>query len=314
MIQLGRRIGEVVVTLLIASFLIFSGMYLAPGDPAAIMAGGPENMTEANLAAIREKYHLDEPFLVQYGLWLGDLMRGDLGRSFIYGDEVIDVIGARLPTTLLLVCYASVLFLTFGILLGALAATKRGLLDSGILVGTMVADAIPGFVAGLALIAVFAVGLGWFPAAGGGKGLIDRIHSLTLPALALAAGPLAHITRVTRQSMLDMLYRDHVEVARSRGIPEGVIIRRHVFWNALGPIATMGGITVASMLAGTVVIETVFGLPGVGALLVNAINNKDFPITQAVLLYMIIGYMVMTTSSDLIHHAIDPRIGERRGR
>jgi len=306
-----RRLVEVLITLLVASFLIFTAMHFAPGDAAVVLVGGPEKATPENLAVVRAQYNLDEPMLVQYGLWLQDAVQGELGRSFVYGDEVTDLLASRLTTTLLLVAYATVLLVLVGVVSGILSALKRGIVDTIVVTGTTVAGAVPGFVAAVFLIAAFSVSLGWFPVSGAGEGAWSRLHHLTLPAVALALASIAVIARVTRQTTIEQLDQEHVHVARSRGLPEAYVVRRHVLRNAVGPVLTMSGIVVASMLAGTVVIEEVFGLSGVGNLLVAAIKTNDMPVTQAVLLMMVVAYVVVTSLTDGVRRLLDPTIGAR---
>ena len=308
--RLLRRLLDVVMTLLIASMMIFGAMHAAPGDPAVVLVGGPQKATPENLATVRAEYHLDDSVPVQYVTWLGSVLQGDLGRSYYYGDQVVDLVSSRLATTLLLVGYASLLFLVVGVALGVWSSLRRGVVDSTVLVGTTFAGAIPGFVAGVVLIGVFAVQLGWFPVSGAGEGIASRVHHLTLPAISLAVGALALITRVTRQTTLEQLSADHVDVARNRGLGEGLVIRRHVLRTSIGPVLTMSGIVVASMLAGTVVVEEVFGLSGIGSLLVGAIDNNDMPVTQAVLLVMVAAYVVVTSLTDALRRLLDPRLRE----
>jgi peptide/nickel transport system permease protein len=307
-----RWLGEVAITLLVASFLIFAAMYLAPGDPAAVLAGGPDNVSAETLAAIRAQYNLDEPFVVQYLLWLSAAATGDLGSSFIYGQEVVALLGPRLEVTLSLAAYAAVLTIVIGIGLGWLSAVRRGPLDTTVVAITTFAAGIPPFVAAVGLIAIFGVGLGWFPVTGTGNSLLDRLYHLTLPAVSLSAVALATITRVTRGAMVDALLADHVRVARTRGIPEQRVVSRHVLRNSVGPIATIAGLHVAGLIAGTIVIESVFGLSGIGSLLVNAINTKDFPVTQAVLLLMVLAYVAATGVTGLVQRLADPRLRQRR--
>ncbi|MEV0165962.1 peptide/nickel transport system permease protein [Nonomuraea fuscirosea] len=301
-----RKLAGLVATLLATSFVIFAASYAAPGDPVTFLAGGKENLTPEYLAAIRAQYHLDDPFLVQYGRWLGDAVTGDLGRSTQYHDQVSDLMAARLPSTLALVAYASVLFVVFGIALGVLAAVRGGRTDSAVVAGTTFATSVPAFVTATVLISLFGVQLGWFPVMGGGS-----LWHLTLPAVTLALGALAIISRVTRQSMIEQRELDHVSVARAGGLSERLIVVRHVFRGALGPIVTMCGLVTAGMLAGTVTVETAFGLNGIGSLLVNAINTHDFPVTQAVLLLMVAAYIAVTTAVELLHPLIDPRVRSR---
>ncbi len=308
-LRVGRRITGVLATLLAASFVIFAAVYAAPGDPAVFLAGGRDKLTPERLAQVRAEYHLDEPLFVQYGRWLWDCVHLDLGRSFKYSDQVADLVAARFPTTLQLVLYATVLFVVLGVGAGILAAVKRSTwVDSAVVGVTTLAASVPSFVAAIALVSFFGVRLGWFPVTGSGTGFLDTVRHLTLPALSLALGALALVSRVTRQAMVDAAASDHVEAARASGVPERDIVRRHVLRNALGPIVTMCGLVMAGMLAGTVVVETAFGLSGIGSLLVGAINTHDFPVAQAVLLLMVTGYIVVTTLVDAVHPLLDPRV------
>ncbi|MFD9885105.1 ABC transporter permease [Streptomyces alboflavus] len=308
-LRVGRRVTGVLATLLAASFVIFAAVYAAPGDPAVFLAGGRDKLTPERLAQVRAEYHLDEPLFVQYGRWLWDCVHLDLGRSFKYSDQVADLVAARFPTTLQLVLYATVLFVVLGVGAGVLAAVKRSTwVDSAVVGATTLAASVPSFVAAIALVSFFGVRLGWFPVTGSGSGFLDTVRHLTLPALSLALGALALVSRVTRQAMVDAAASDHVEAARASGVPERDIVRRHVLRNALGPIVTMCGLVMAGMLAGTVVVETAFGLSGIGSLLVGAINTHDFPVAQAVLLLMVTGYIVVTTLVDAVHPLLDPRV------
>ncbi|MBQ0905297.1 ABC transporter permease [Micromonospora sp. U21] len=310
-----RRFAGLVLTLVISSFVIFAGMYAAPGDPVTFLIGNPENLTPDNIAAVRAEYHLDEPLWTQYARWATGVLHGDLGQSMYYQQPVSDLLSSRLPMTLTLVAMASVLFVVIGVGLGVLAALRRGsALDSVITGFTTFVNSVPNFVIGLVLVAVFAVQLRWFPVAGDGAGFTDRLYHLTLPAIALALGSIALISRVTRQTMTEQQTLDHVEAARSYGLTMRQIVVRHVLRNSLGPVVTMCGLVMAGMLAGTVVIESVFGLSGVGKLLVDAINTHDFPVVQAILLYMVIGYMVVTVVVDLAYPLLDPRTMARSDR
>jgi peptide/nickel transport system permease protein len=296
------------VTLLAASFVVFGAIYAAPGDPAAFLVGGQDDATPEKLAAVRAAYHLNDPLWVQYGDWIGGVLHGDFGRSLQYNDQVADLVSSRVPTTLFLVLYSAVLFVVVGVALGVLSAVRGGRIDSIVVAVTTLLASIPKFVKALALVAFLGVQLGWFPVTGAGTGFGDRLYHLTLPALSLALGELAVVSRVTRQSMLEQFAQDHVAVARAAGLAEHKVIRRHVLRNALAPVVTMCGLIVASLFAGTVVIETAFGISGMGSLLVTAINTHDFPVTQAVLLLMVLAYMLVTTLVDLLHPLIDPRV------
>lgn len=312
MTALLRRLGGLVLTLVVSSFVIFAGLYAAPGDPLTFLIKNPEDRTPERVAAVRAAYHLDDSFLQQYLSWAKDVLHGDLGTSFVYKQPVSDLMSTRLPVTLTLVAMAAVMFIVFGILLGVVSALKRGsAVDASITGVTTFLTSVPNFVVALVLVAVFAVQLRWFEVAGSGDGFVDRLYHLTLPSIALAIGALAVVSRVTRQTMVEQQSLEHVDVARSFGLSPRKIIWRHVLRNSLGPVVTMCGLIIASMLAGTVVIESVFGLSGVGNMLVTSINAHDFPVVQAVLLYMVVAYMTVTVIVDLLYPLIDPRTRER---
>jgi len=312
MIRAIRRLGGMLLTLVVSSFIIFAAMFAAPGDPVTFLIGNPENMTPERIASVRAQYHLDEPMLLQYWHWASGALTGDFGQSFHYHQPVIDILATRVPITLSLVCYASLLLSIGGIMLGVLAAVKRGRPSDTLIVGsTTLAASIPSFVLGIAFVALFAVQLRWFPVAGAGSAGMNRIYYLTLPALTLAIGALAIVSRVTRQSMIELFSSDHVEAARATGLAERLIVRDHVLRGSWGPIITMVALVIASLIAGTVAVETVFGISGVGSLLVDAINTHDFPVVQAVLLFMVVAYMVVTTAVDLLLPILDPRIKQK---
>jgi peptide/nickel transport system permease protein len=301
-----------VLVLWTTSFLVFSAVHLAPGDPAAFLLKGHPATPEA-LAAVRAQYRLDDPFLTQYAHWLGDVLTGDFGRSVQFRQDVGDLISSRLPTTAFLIVYAALLVTVMGLAFGALAALRPGLVDKTILVATGVAVGTPAFVAAIFLISVFAVKLGWFPTFGAGTGFTGRLWHLTLPAFALAVTLAGLLARVTRSAMLDELGREHVEVARSRGVPEAMVVRRHVLRNALGPIVTVGGTMLAGLLVSTSIVETAFGTAGVGSLLVQSVTVKDFPVVQALCLLLVAGFVLCNLVVDLVQPLIDPRLTLRGG-
>lgn len=308
-----RRLVGMLVTLLLTSFIIFMALYVAPGDPATFLLQGRSATPEA-LAAVRDQYHLDEPVLNQFGLWFGGVLHGDFGRSIQFRQDVGGLLAARLPTTILLVVMASTLMLVFGLLLGTLSALRPGPVDKSVLVTSTVAVATPTFIAAVLLIGVFAVQLGWFPTFGNGEGLADRLHHLTLPAVALSAPLIGLVARVTRASMVLELNREHVDVARARGIPERLVVWRHALKGALPSVLTLAGTVVAGLFVGSAVIETAFGISGVGQLLVQSISTKDFPVVQAICLLLVAAFVVTNLLVDLALPLIDPRValGEER--
>ena len=302
-----RRLAELLLTLVASSFLVFSSLYVAPGDPVATLSGGRTLPPEA-VQALRHQYRLDDPFLSRYLAWLGNLVRGNLGQSLAFGTGVGDLIRARAATTALLIAMASVLIVGGGVSLGLVAALRGGLLDRGVLVATVLGQAVPSFVAAIALIWVFAVQLGWFPAIGAGAGLAGRVQHLILPAVAVALAQSAYLARVTRAATREELGREHVETARGRGLAPFQIARRHVVRNAMVPIVTVSGLTVAGLLATTVVVERAFNLDGVGSLLVEAVIRKDFAVVQAVSLLLVAAFILVNTLVDVCYGALDPRL------
>ena len=305
--SLVRRLAGLLLTLVASSFLVFSSLYLAPGDPVATLSGGRTLPPEA-VQALRHQYRLDDPFLSRYLTWLGDLVRGNLGESLAFGTGVADLIGARAATTALLVAMASVLIVGGGVGLGLVAGLRGGLLDRGVLVATVIGQAVPSFVAAIALIWVFAVRLGWFPAIGAGTGVAGRVQHLILPALAVALAQLAYVARITRAATQEELRREHVETARARGLAPSQVVRRHVVRNAMVPIVTVSGLTVAGLLATTVVVERAFNLDGVGSLLVESVIRKDFAVVQAVSLLLVAAFILVNTVTDAVYGALDPRM------
>lgn len=302
-----RRLVGLAATLVASSFLVFSAVYVAPGDPVSTLSGGQSIPPEA-VHALRRQYHLDDPFAVRYLAWLGDILRGDLGESVAFNTDVSDLIAARLGTTVMLVAMASVLILGVGVTLGVLAGVRGGLLDRGVLMTTVIGQAVPSFVAAIVLTWLFAVRLRWFPAIGSGAGLAGRLHHLTLPAVALTVAYLAFVARVARAATLDELGREHVETARARGFSQWQVVRRHVVRNAMIPIVTVSGLTIAGLLAATVVVERAFNLDGLGSLLVEAVVRKDVAVVQPVSLILVTAFVVVNTLVDLLSSALDPRV------
>lgn len=302
-----KRLATLLVVMLAASFLVFSLMELAPGSPLTFLLGN-RSATPDQIARVEAKYHLDDPFLVRYWSWLGDVLHGDLGRSVAYRQDVADLIGPRVLTTVLLVLLASVLIAVVGIGLGLLAGSRPGPVDAVITFLTTSFLATPVFVSGIALIWVFAVQLEWLPLYGAGSGLVGRLEHLTLPAVTLCLASAAYLARITRSSVATELASEHVETARSRGLAGGYLLRHHVLRNSLIPITTVLGLTVATLVAGAVVVENVFALDGLGSLLVEAILRSDFVVVQAVILALVATFVLVNTVVDVIYAVVDPRI------
>jgi peptide/nickel transport system permease protein len=302
-----KKLGALVLTVFVASILVFFSMYLVPGDPLGFLLRGRSPSPEA-IAAVTAQYGLDKPVLAQYVDWLVNVLHGNFGRSFQYREDVSTLLASRAPTTLGLVVMAGLIIAVLGLAAGIVAALARGkAADRIILTALTGLAAIPSFVGAIVLIALFAVQLGWFPSFGSGTGFLDALYHLVLPALALALAFVALVARVTRSSMLDQLGREHVEVAVSRGVASGAVVRRHVLRNALGPILTVSGVLVAGLLVASAVVEQAFGLSGIGSLLVQSVDRLDFPVVQVIVLLIVLIFVTVNTAVDLLASAIDPR-------
>jgi peptide/nickel transport system permease protein len=304
---LARKAGALVATVAVASLVIFGALYLAPGDPASLLAGGHQP-NPAALAEIRARYHLDEPFLAQYWHWLAGLLSGDPGDSMVLKEPVTSLIGARLANTALLVAYAALLILIVGVTAGIVAGVAGRAVDGALTVTTTVLMAAPAFVAAILLIWIFATELSWFPVYGSGTGFGDRIHHLTLPALALSGGYLAYVSRITRTEVRAELAADHVAAARVRGLPRRTVLRRHVLRNAAPPVLAVSGVTVAGLFAGTAVAEQAFGVSGLGSLLVQSAARQDLVVVQALSLLLVTVFVVVNTLVDVTNAVLDPRL------
>ncbi|MET9923014.1 ABC transporter permease [Streptomyces sp. NPDC006435] len=306
----GRLLGLVAV-LFVTSLVVFGSVHLAPGDPVSFLLHGRPATPEA-VEALRAQYHLDDPLPAQYAKWLGSALQGDFGRSAQYHQDVSSLIGSRMSGTLLLIGYAAVLVALLGVAAGIGAALRPGPFDRGVLIGTGVATATPAFVTAIVLVSFFSVRLGWFPGPGGtSSGLSERLYHLTLPAFALALSFAGLLARVTRSAMLDELGREHVEVARARGVAGRTVVRRHVLRNALGPVVTVGGTMLAGLLISTSIVETAFDVPGLGSLLVQSVTAKDFAVVQAITLLSVAAFAVVNLVVDLLVPLIDPRLSLR---
>jgi len=307
-----RRFAEMILTLLVASFVIFGCMYLAPGNPVSFLLSG-RAANPANMQVLDAEYHLNEPFIEQYARWLGQVLHGNLGRSIEYRSSVDSLLAQRLPNTLLLVAMSLVIVLVAGLALGWLSAIRGGRTDGTILVATTVAVGTPSFVAAIILQAIFAVKLGWLPAGGTGTGFPQLAEHLILPAIALSLYLIGLLARVTRSAMLEVMEEEHVTVARSRGVPERTVVWRHVFRNSLVTVLTMSGLIISTLVVCTVLVEDAFSVNGIGSLLDLSTTTKDFPVVQAISLIFITGFMVVNFAVDLLLPVVDPRVtlGER---
>jgi peptide/nickel transport system permease protein len=304
---LARRLAMLLASLLIASFVIFGALYLAPGNPLSALTGG-RALPAASMHVLEQRYHLNQPFLAQYWYWLDNALHGNLGLSISLQENVSSVIAARIWTTGGLVLYAALIILVFGIGSGIVAALRPGLADTSVLVSTAVSAALPSFVAAIVLVLVFSVKLGWFPALGNGAGFLSSLRHFTLPAVALAVSSIAIVARVTRAAVREEAGREHVQTAISRGIPYRQLVLRHILRNAAIPITTVSGITIASLIAVAAVVETAFSLNGLGAYLVQAAASKDLAVVQGISLVLVTAFVVINAIVDVLYAALDPRV------
>jgi len=294
-------------SLLVASFVIFAALYLAPGNPITALSGG-RSIPASSLRILEARYHLNKPFFTQYWYWLDGALHGNLGLSITLRENVSTLIGSRIWTTAGLVLYASLIILVLGIGLGVLAGLRPGILDTSVLVTSAISAAVPSFVAAIVLTTLFAVQLRWFPALGNGTSFLSNLRHFTLPAIALALSSLAIVARVTRAAIREEADREHVQTAISRGIPGRQLIRRHILRNAAIPITTISGITIASLIAVAAVVETFFSLNGLGAYLVQAAQDKDLAVVQGISLVLVTAFVVINMLVDLAYAVLDPRV------
>lgn len=312
MAYLVKRLAALAGVLLVSSFIVFSGMYLAPGSPEQFLVQGRTVSPEV-LAAIRAQYGLDDPFLLRYWNWLVGVVQGDLGRSLLTQQDVSTLVASRMPTTLFLATYAAILIGVLGVGLGVLAATKSGVFEKLVVFGSNLGFAVPTFFAALVLMFLFGSNLGWFPVSGSGEGVLDRFWHLTLPAFALAFPGIAVVARITRTAVREEQGSEHVVMAIARGVPKQIVLWRHTIRNSMLPVSTVIGTQVAGLLASAFVIEYAFTLDGIGSLLVNSVQKKDFAVVQAIALVMVLAFGLINLIVDLLYAVIDPRVRLSKG-
>jgi peptide/nickel transport system permease protein len=307
---LASRLAGMLAVLAIVAVIVFVLTRAASGDPISVLLG--DQATAEDIARVQKDYGLDQPLPVQFAYWVREVLQGNLGQSIFLQRPVTQALWERAEPTTLLALMAVGIAALIGIPCGIVSAVYRGRAVDQVFTGVaMLGASIPSFWFGIVLIQLFAVSLGWFPASGygaPGAPLAERLHALVLPASVLGILNSALIIRFTRASMLDVLGEDYVRTARSKGLPESSVVLKHALRNALVPIVTVLGLTVALMIGGAVVTETVFGLPGVGNLVVNAVLRRDYPVIQGALLVIAAIYVLINFSIDLLYVAVDPRV------
>jgi peptide/nickel transport system permease protein len=307
-----QRLFGLVGVLFGVSIVLFLALHLAPGDPAQLLLG--PLVRPDDLARLREELGLDRPLPIQYVTWLGHVLQGDLGRSIASHRPVLIEIVERFQATALLAGASLLISAVVGITVGVLAAINRGgWIDRASMVLALVSMSTPSFWLGMVFIIVFSLVLGVLPGSGmisprGDGGVLDVLAHLILPALTLAAVPTAVISRLTRSSMLEVIGLDYVRTARGKGLSEQRLVIRHVVPNALIGVATLVGIEAGYLLAGAVLVETVFAWPGLGSLLVTSILKRDFPLVQGGVMLIALSYVLINLATDLAYAYLDPRI------
>jgi len=305
-----RRVGALAVTLFFVSLLVFVVVRVLPGDPALIILGLEANAD--SVARVRQALGLDQPVPVQYVRWVGHAVRGDLGRSIQYDLPVGALILSRLNVTLPLTLLAAAFMIAAAIPLGVFAATRhRRWGDYLTMTLSQLGVAVPGFWAGLLLILLFSVRLGWVQSGGfdgWGEGFWRGLRSLLLPAIALGLFQFAVLARTTRSAVLEVLREEYVKTARAKGVAERVVLFRHALRNALIPIVTVAGVQLGQLLAGSIILESVFYLPGLGRLTLAAISARDLPVVQGVVLFVASMIVTVNAAVDILYGILDPRI------
>ncbi|OQM74288.1 ABC transporter permease [Manganibacter manganicus] len=299
---LGRRLVQSAMILLGVSLITFALLYLLPADPVRQIAG--RSATPATVENIRHQLGLDQPFIIQYWRYLTHLVQGDLGRSYIQRSQVTELILSRLPATLLLMLGSIVCELIIGLTMGIVAAVRRGsATDQSLMVASFVGVSAPQFVVGLLLLYIFAVRLSWFPIGGYGS-----FSHLVLPSLTVAVMSAGWYARMMRSSMIDVLRQDYIRTARAKGLARATVLVRHALPNAILPIIAMIGIDIGILMGGIVVVESVFGWPGIGQLVWQAIQRVDIPIIMGVTLVSAFAIVLGNLLADIVAPFIDPRI------
>lgn len=305
-----KRLLSLIPVLFVVSIVIFLLIHITPGDPAAVILG--IDATEEQKQELRIEMGLDEPIVKQYFTWIANALRGDLGTSYFMKEPVTESIKAHVLPTLSLAVFAQIITLIIAIPLGIAAANRRGTLaDQSIMGISLLGMSIPSFLLGLFFILLFGVKLGLLPVAGYqplSAGVATHLKYLIMPAISLGAIQAALVARMTRTSMLEVLASDYIKTAKAKGVKNRVIIFKHAFKNAFLPILTVVGQTFGVLVAGAVVTETIFNIPGIGQLIINSVERRDYSVIQGVVLFITVSYVFINLIIDLLYGLIDPRV------
>lgn len=305
-----KRLLQTVLVLFIVSFLVFSLVQFIPGDPVLSMLG--ENATPEQVEQLRQELGLDRPFMVQYGHWLMDALQGDLGKSIMFGESVGNLIATRLPTTLYIGLVALILTVLISIPIGIICAVRRGsIIDQLLTIAVNLGMAVPTFWLGIMGIYLFSMELGWLPVQGYTSPFDDfwmSTKQIIMPAIILAMVPIASLARQMRSSMLEVMRQDYIRTARAKGLKKRVVITSHALKNALIPVITLLGLEVRTLVGGSVLVEQVYNIPGMGQLMVNSVLSKDFLVVQGVILVIALIVGLINLLVDISYGLVDPKI------
>jgi peptide/nickel transport system permease protein len=307
-----RRLSTSLIVVILVSIIVFFSMRLLPGDPIKMLVIDQEEFTEEQIDLMRQEFGLDKPLVVQYFYWIGDLLQGDMGTSIVHRTPVRDEIFKRLPVTIYLGSLALVVGFLLGIPAGIISAIRRGKwIDTVVVTLSNIGITIPVFWLGFILMYVLGLKLGWLPILGFTSPMDDvwlSIRQSVMPVMCLAVFPLCSVTRQTRSSMLEVLGQDYIRTAWSKGLHERAILIKHGLKNAFIPIITVAAMIVNLIIGGTVIIETVFNVPGMGRLAVTSVLNQDYPYVQGIILVIAIGVALVNLIIDISYGWLDPRI------
>ncbi|HZP96297.1 MAG TPA: ABC transporter permease [Candidatus Limnocylindria bacterium] len=297
-----RRLVQLVPVLVGVSLMTFAILHAIPGDPIAVLA--PQDATEQDIDALRTEFGLNQPLPVQYLVYVGHVLQGNLGRSIRTRDPVAETLWRRLQFTLQLTLLSVLVGVLLGVLAGVVAATHQNTwIDNAIMVTALTLLSIPGFWLSLMLLLVFAGVLHWLPSGG-----VGGPQHLVLPVFVISHGAAAVIARFTRASMLEVIRQDYIRTVRANGIPERFVVYKHALRNALNPVITIVGLQFGFLLGGSAIVETIFALPGIGRLMVSAINTRDYPVIQGGILLIAVTFVLVNLLTDLVYALVNPRI------
>lgn len=311
-----RRLFDLLPTIAVVAVIVFIITRMIPGDPAAVMLGPQASVEE--IEALREQLGLNQPIYVQFLQYIGNLLQGDFGVSLTYNEPIVQLIMERFPNTLVLAISALIIAFVIGVPAGIISASKQNsLLDYSVMLVSLIGVSMPIFWLGVMLVLYFSVNLGWFPATGMGSmddGLVTYLKHLVLPSITLATIPMATFARITRSSMLEVISQDYIKTARAKGLSEFLVICKHAFKNALTPLLTVLGMQISMMLGGAVLTETIFSWPGMGRLIVDAIDKRDFVVVQGTVLFIAVLFVIVNLLVDVMYKVVNPKVNYSAGK